>query len=246
MEKGTLVLTRSDIQNALSLAEYLPVIEEAHALHAQGKVYAPDLLHADVRNGEFHLKTGGICYGNEEYYGVKINGGFPRNMENYGLPNILGIIYICDARNGSPIAIMDSVTISKWRTGAATAVAAKYLAPEGRVQLGVFGYGTQAEIQAKALSLVRPIEIIRVSGRNVRKAESFSVRLQKELGIPVICCSGCPVQQPYRNSYSGTQVLYPQRMDTAGMFHCRNRGGQSRQAGTGSALGRFFRRCHRH
>lgn len=32
MEKGTLVLTRSDIQNALSLAEYLPVIEEAHAL----------------------------------------------------------------------------------------------------------------------------------------------------------------------------------------------------------------------
>ena len=85
---------------------------------------------------------------------------------------------------------MDSVTISKWRTGAATAVAAKYLAPEGRVQLGVFGYGTQAEIQAKALSLVRPIEIIRVSGRNVRKAESFSVRLQKELGIPVICCSG--------------------------------------------------------
>ena len=153
MEKGTLVLTRSDIQNALSLAEYLPVIEEAHALHAQGKVYAPDLLHADVRNGEFHLKTGGICYGNEEYYGVKINGGFPGNMENYGLPSILGIIYICDARNGSPIAIMDSVTISKWRTGAATAVAAKYLAPEGRVQLGVFGYGTQAEIQAKALSL---------------------------------------------------------------------------------------------
>ena len=71
MEKGTLVLTRSDIQNALSLAEYLPVIEEAHALHAQGKVYAPDLLHADVRNGEFHLKTGGICYGDEEYYGVK-------------------------------------------------------------------------------------------------------------------------------------------------------------------------------
>lgn len=190
MEKGTLVLTRSDIQNALSLAEYLPVIEEAHALHAQGKVYAPDLLHADVRNREFHLKTGGICYGDEEYYGVKINGGFPGNMENYGLPSILGIIYICDARNGSPIAIMDSVTISKWRTGAATAVAAKYLAPEGRVQLGVFGYGTQAEIQAKALSLVRPIEIIRVSGRNVRKAESFSVRLQKELGIPVICCSG--------------------------------------------------------
>ena len=170
MEKGTLVLTRSDIQNALSLAEYLPVIEEAHALHAQGKVYAPDLLHADVRNGEFHLKTGGICYGDEEYYGVKINGGFPGNMENYGLPSILGIIYICDARNGSPIAIMDSVTISKWRTGAATAVVAKYLAPEGRVQLGVFGYGTQAEIQAKALSLVRPIEIIRVSGRNVRKA----------------------------------------------------------------------------
>lgn len=69
MEKGTLVLTRSDIQNALSLAEYLPVIEEAHALHAQGKVYAPDLLHADVRNGEFHLKTGGYVMGMKNIMG---------------------------------------------------------------------------------------------------------------------------------------------------------------------------------
>ena len=85
MEKGTLVLTRSDIQNALSLAEYLPVIEEAHALHAQGKVYAPDLLHADVRNGDFHLKTGGICYGNEA-------GDLREEPADAGIPDGLGTL----------------------------------------------------------------------------------------------------------------------------------------------------------
>ena len=222
-----------DIQNALSLAEYLPVIEEGTCVACtRGRCMRRIYYMRMSGTGNFILKTGGICYGDEEYYGVKINGGFPGNMENYGLPSILGIIYICDARNGSPIAIMDSVTISKWRTGAATAVAAKYLAPEGRVQLGVFGYGTQAEIQAKALSLVRPIEIIRVSGRNVRKSGivfSQAAKRTRHTGNLLFRGRGCPVQQPYRNSHSGTQVLYPQRMDTAGMFHCRNRGGQSRK-----------------
>lgn len=197
MKNGTLILTQNDIQKALTLKEYLPIIEEAHALHAQGQIYPPDFLHADVNCGEFHLKTGGIRFTDKEYFGVKINGGFPKNEKNYGFHNILGIIYICDAQNGYPLAIMDSVTISKWRTGAATAIATKYLVAQDNIRLGIFGYGAQAEIQAKAISLVKNIHCIYVSGWNQEKAQTFSEKLTQELHVPV---EYCPAEENARQS----------------------------------------------
>lgn len=189
MANETLIITQDEIKQALDLNDYISIIEQTHACHAKGQVYTPDLLHADVHQGEFHLKTGGLIYPDGEYYGVKINGGFLNNTRNYQLPNILGIIYICDAKNGYPLAVMDSVTISKLRTGAASAVAAKYLASQQPIQLGVFGYGSQAEIQTKAISKVRQLEHIRISGRNMEKATAFAAQLQKEFDIPVTCHS---------------------------------------------------------
>lgn len=187
MENETLVITQQEIEGALTLNDYIPIIEKTHACHANHQVYEPDLLHADVKEGEFHLKTGGILYPAQQYYGVKINGGFPGNTERYHLPNILGVIYICNATNGYPLAIMDSVTISRLRTGAATAVAAKYLAPHKNVRLGIFGYGAQAEIQALAISKVCDLQEIRVSGRNPEKAKAFAEKLQAKFSIPVAC-----------------------------------------------------------
>lgn len=189
MVNETLIITQDEIKQALDLNDYINIIEQTHASHAKGQVYTPNLLHADVSQGEFHVKTGGLIYPNEEYYGVKINGGFFNNTQNYQLPNILGIIYICDAKNGYPLAVMDSMIISKLRTGAASAVAAKYLAPQQPIQLGVFGYGSQAEMQTKAISKVRHLKHIRISGRNMEKAAAFSTKLQKEFGIPVTCHS---------------------------------------------------------
>ena len=181
----TLVISQQEIEKTLTLNDYIDIIEKIHICHANREVYEPDLLHADVEEGEFHLKTGGLLYSGKRYYGVKLNGGFQKNKAQYDLPKILGIIYICNAANGYPLAIMDSVTISRLRTGAATAVAAKYLAPKTQIHLGVFGYGAQAEIQAKALSQVCHIGEIRISGRNPEKAKAFVQKLQSEFSIPV-------------------------------------------------------------
>ncbi len=59
---------------------------------------------------------------------LMFNGNFPQNKERYWMPSIQGIIALCDGDNGYPLALMDSIEISILRTGAATAVAAKYLA----------------------------------------------------------------------------------------------------------------------
>lgn len=185
MEHQTLIITQQEIEQALTLNDYISIIEEVHARHARHEVFDPDLLHADVQKGEFHIKTGGLIYPEHQYYGVKLNGGFPENRQLYHLPNILGIIYICDARNGYPLAIMDSVTISRFRTGAATAVAAKYLAPAGKIRLGITGYGAQAEVQLQALLNVCDIQEIRVSGRNPEKARTFAENWQDKLPCPI-------------------------------------------------------------
>lgn len=185
MEHQTLIITQQEIEKALTLNDYISIIEEAHARHARQEVFEPNLLHADVQEGEFHIKTGGFIYPEEQYYGVKLNGGFPNNKQHYHLPNILGVIYICNAQNGYPLAIMDSVTISRMRTGAATAVAAKYLAPAGKNNLGIIGYGAQAAIQLKALLKVCDIHEIRIGGRDPEKAKIFAQRLESQLCRPI-------------------------------------------------------------
>lgn len=185
MEKQTLIITQKEIEQLLTFSDYLSIVEDVHARHARHEIFEPDLLHADVPAGEFHIKTGGLIFPDQQYYGVKLNGGFPHNKQQYNLPNILGIIYICDAQNGYPLAVMDSVTISRLRTGAATAVAAKYLAPKGKINLGIVGYGTQAEVQLKALLNVCDVKEVRISGQNPEKAKTFAQKLQTDLSCPI-------------------------------------------------------------
>ena len=72
-----------------------------------------------------------------------MNGGFFQNRARHGLPNIQGLIVLSRADNGVPLAVLDSIEITIQRTGASTAVAAKYLArPDSRV-CTVCGCGNQ-------------------------------------------------------------------------------------------------------
>ncbi len=74
------------------------------------------------------LLTKAAVLGNR--FAAKVNGNFSGNPRR-GLPAIQGAVVLCDAANGRPLAIMDSIEITIQRTGAATAVAAKYLAVRG-------------------------------------------------------------------------------------------------------------------
>jgi len=92
---------------------------------------------------------------------------------------------LSDATNGFPLAIFESSVISKMRTGAATAVAAKYLKPMAPVELGIIGYGNQAEAQIEALLCVCDVKSIKISGRNQQKLIEFTKKIKQKLTIPV-------------------------------------------------------------
>ncbi|HST21170.1 MAG TPA: ornithine cyclodeaminase family protein, partial [Blastocatellia bacterium] len=125
--EGTLLLKRSDVATLLGVEECIAAVEQAFKLHAEGKITPPGILGIHARDGGFHIKAGMLELG-RSYFAAKVNANFPQNTKRFALPLIQGIIVVCDAENGYPLALMDSMEITIIRTGAATGLAAKYLA----------------------------------------------------------------------------------------------------------------------
>src|SRR5215470_9054780 len=123
----TLLLKHGDVTSLLGLDECISAVERAFKLYAEGQTLPTGLLGVHAQDGGFHIKVAGLKLA-RTYFAAKVNGNFFRNAERYGMPNIQGIIMLCDGENGYPLALMDSIEITIIRTGAATAVAARYLA----------------------------------------------------------------------------------------------------------------------
>jgi alanine dehydrogenase len=177
-----LLLDRTAIAARLNLDECIAAVEAAFAAHARGRSLAPQLLHVNADGGEFHIKTGGLrC--DRTYLTCKIGGGFFNNRANCGLPNTLGLILLFDGANGVPLAVMEFGIVTRLRTGAATAVAAKYLARANSATATICGAGAQAEVQLRALTRVLPIERAFIWARSDPTA--FCHRMSQELNIEV-------------------------------------------------------------
>ena len=182
--QGTLILNRKDVASLLSLPDYLEIVENAFRLHAQRRTLDLGLLHIDSRDGEFHIKAGGLEL-SRTYFGVKVNGGFFQNRERYGMPNIQGTIILCDGENGYPLAYMDSGAITINRTGATTAVAAKYLAKPDSRTVTICGCGIQGRVHLRAIKHVIPLEEAYAYDTDAVAAERFAEEMSQELGVRV-------------------------------------------------------------
>lgn len=181
---GTLVLDRKTIAKLLNLDDCIAAVEEVFAAHSRGETLAPGLLHIDAPDGEFHIKAGGVTKP-EAYFGLKANAGFFDNTRRFGLPNIQGLILLYSAETGYPLAVMDSAGITMQRTGAATAVAAKYLARRDSSIVTICGCGRQGHVQLRALSRVLRIERVNAFSIDDEEAEGFAAEMRRELGVEV-------------------------------------------------------------
>jgi alanine dehydrogenase len=150
-----LILKKSEIASLLTLADCIPVVEEAFRMRAEGRALAPGLMHIDADGGEFHIKGGGLRL-DRTYVALKANGGFFQNRKLRGLPNIQGVILLFDGGTGTPLAVMDSIDITILRTGAATAIAARVLARPGASTALICGCGNQGRVQLAALRHALP------------------------------------------------------------------------------------------
>jgi len=119
----TLLLSRRDVADLLTLAECVAAVEEAFRQHARGRALPPAILGVPAEGGGFHVKAAGLRMGGRVYFAAKTNANFPGNPGRSGLPTIQGIVLLFDGENGVPLAVLDSIEITILRTGAATAAA---------------------------------------------------------------------------------------------------------------------------
>ncbi len=167
-----LVLSRQDIAELLTLDDCIAAVEQAFRAYAEGRISA-GILSMHEPDGAFHVKAATV----ERYFAAKMNANFPGNPSKHGLPTIQGAILLFDATNGQLLAILDSIEITILRTGAATAVAAKYLARRDARNVGIIGCGNQGRIQLEALSRVMRIERVRAFDTDRARAERMSAEV---------------------------------------------------------------------
>jgi len=133
--------------------------------------------------------------------GIKWVSGFPDNFKR-GLPYISGLLILNDPETGLPIALMDGAWITAKRTGAATAVAAKYLASAGSRVLGILGCGVEGRTNLEALhEVLRNLELVRAYDISPANQLRYVDEMSTKLALRVE-----PVKDP-REAVEGSDVL---------------------------------------
>src|SRR5580700_8075367 len=169
----------------LTNAEILGAVEEAVRAHGDGRVVVEPRVHLVPDNGgaghfnvlRGHLSVPGVS-------GVKVVGDFVANYAA-GLPSELGLLTLYDPQTGVPLSIMDATLITACRTGAMTAVGARYLArPDARV-LGHVGARGTAFWNVVLLDQMFDLAEIRVTSRRPQSREAFARQLADVTATPV-------------------------------------------------------------
>jgi alanine dehydrogenase len=178
-----LFLGGSDIRNLLNMRDCIDVVAHAFRLYGEGKAMPPVVIGLHTRTGGFHIKAGVLDY-HGNYFAAKVNGNFPANPEQFGLPPIQGLIVLCDAERGTPLAIMDSRDITSLRTAAATAVAARHLARADSETVTICGCGNQGRAQLSALSEIYSFRTVFAFDTNPAQVARF-VETFQSVKMPV-------------------------------------------------------------
>jgi alanine dehydrogenase len=168
----------------LTSAEIVDAVEGAVLAHGEGRVVFEPRVHLVPDNdgaGHFNVLRGHLSGasgppGPHGVSGVKVVGDFVGNYTR-GLPSELGLLTLYDPGTGIPLSIMDATMITASRTGAMTAVGARYLArPDARV-LGHVGARGTAFWNVVMLDAMFALDEIRVTSRRPESREAFARRL---------------------------------------------------------------------
>lgn len=180
------ILTESQLRDRVQLdAGVVDVVEGAFKALAGGDVVMPPILSMAIKehHGEVDVKTAYVP--GLDGFALKVSPGFFDNPK-LGLPSLNGLMILLSSETGIVQAVLlDNGYLTDVRTAAAGAVAARWMAPKTIRTAGVIGTGLQAELQIKALKLVRDFDELVVWGRNAGKAADYADRMQRDLGLPV-------------------------------------------------------------
>ena len=179
-------LNGPDIETlAMTDQEILDAVETGLLAQGRGETVIEPRMHLvpdPTVKGHFNVLRGYIAP--LKLAGVKIVGDF---VENYrrGLPSEMALLNLFDPTTGMPVAILDATAITDMRTGALTALGAKYLAPRKPRILGHVGARGTAYWNVRLLDRIFDFAEIRVHSRRPESRTAFAARLTADLGKTV-------------------------------------------------------------
>ncbi len=174
-----LFLSENDVKQVLTAEMALEAVESAHRDLALGQALDTPRQRSRLPQTVLHILQGAL-----PAQGVLGYKAYTSNKQGNRF-----LVHLFDAASGQLKAVIEADRLGMMRTGAASGVAAKYLArPDSRVA-GVFGSGWQAEGHVLAICAALPIELVKVFGRRGDKLQSFCARLSELTGRKVIPAS---------------------------------------------------------
>jgi alanine dehydrogenase len=184
-----LVLGRADLERLLTPRDVIDALAEAFGRHAAGRTSVPPRGVTPVGDAGMLLvmpaaslpapgedQAGGL--------GTKLVTYYPRNRER-GLPIHLASYVLMEHATGEPLALLEAGFMTALRTGATSALAARYLARPDSRRAACFGTSVQARQQLRCLATVLTLERVVVLGRDAARARGFAQTMAAELGVAV-------------------------------------------------------------
>ncbi len=180
------ILTEKELRQAVRVdGEAIAAIEAGFSSLSGNMATMPPIMHIEVpeHKGDIDIKAAYVR--GLDHLAVKVGAGFFGNAR-LGLPNSPAMMVVVSARTGFVEAVLlDNAYLTDVRTGAAGAVAAKYLAPEAVHTAGVVGAGAQGRYQVEGLRCVRPFERLLAFDLDKKRLAAYATRMEDLLGIPV-------------------------------------------------------------
>jgi ornithine cyclodeaminase/alanine dehydrogenase len=184
-----LYLSRADVETVgVTMPEIIDALAVAFREHGLGHVEMPPKPGVHSQPDAFiHAMPAFIPA--LHAVGVKWVSGYPGNQAQ-GLPYISGLLILNNDQTGLPLAVMDCTWITGMRTGAASALAARYLArPESSV-VGILGCGVQGRTNLEALKCLFPVTQVKAYDRKPESAVHFAQEMRERLGVEVDVVTG--------------------------------------------------------
>jgi len=169
-----ILLRDSDVDKVATVSMAIEAVEQAFRLQGEQKADNAPRHRCRIDHGMLHVM--GASLPTLGYAGLK------SYTSVAGVTRFVVLLYQGD---GQLAAVIEADRLGQLRTGAASAVATKYMARQESSRLGIFGTGVQARSQVQAICAVRPIKSVLAYSRDPGKRETFCKEMSELVGITV-------------------------------------------------------------
>jgi alanine dehydrogenase len=179
--EAPLWITESDVVSLIDMGDAIRALEAGLRAEARGAAANMTKTHVEwigEDGGHSTLHAIGAAFPEAAFAGTK--------TWAHAAGGATPLLILFDARTGALRAVIEAFGLGQLRTGAASGVATAALAAPDARQLAIIGTGRQALSQIAAVAAVRPLERVRVHGRDSARRAQCAARVRDELGLEAV------------------------------------------------------------